>query len=60
MTNPIQSHRNYDFMEPYNLVQLADDTENEISLVTQFQSLIKFSENKFQMITQSKRMYVHM
>ena len=64
MATSIQSERKCDFIEPYNIAQLADDTvlvtENEISLVDKFQSLNNFSESKFQIINQSKTMCVHM
>ena len=64
MATSIHSERKCDFIEPYNIAKLADDTvlvtENEISLVDKFQSLINFSESKFQLNNQSKTMYVHM
>ena len=60
----VQAHSNDDFIEPDNLAQLADDAallaENELSLASKFQNINNFSNDKFQIINNSKTQYLHM
>ena len=53
-----------DFMDPYSLALMADDTilaaENQNTLGTKFEGLSNFSRKKFQVINLIKTNYVHM
>ena len=64
MPKYIQHYSYDDFMEPYNIAQMADDTVlaagNESSLATKFECLRKFSDKKYQSINHTKTMYIHM
>ena len=64
MPKTIQSHSYDDFMEPYIIVQMANDTvlaaDNESSLATKFECLRMFSDKIYQSINHTKTMYIHM
>ena len=54
---------NDDFMDPYNIVQLADDTiilaEHEASLIRKFDAALTYSSGKFQIPNIKKTVYAH-
>ena len=64
MANAIHTYEYDDFMEPYNIAQMADDTilaaELRESLGRKFECVYNFSDAKKQSINIDKTLYVHM
>ena len=64
MPSSIPSNDPPDFMDPFNLAQMADDTtvnsESQPSLGNKFDGLHDFSDEKHQSINLDKTLYIHM
>ena len=63
MPEAINSIPTMDFLDPYNLLQLADDTsilaEHFLSLQQKFIKLIKYSHTQYQVANVKKTVYCH-
>ena len=63
MPNSIPSDECDDFMDPYNIAQMADDTilaaENRVSLKKKFEHVYQFSSDKCQLINEDKTVFIH-
>lgn len=64
MSTTLRNNPTNDFMDPYSLLQLADDTnilaESIESLCTKFSALYEYSDRKCQYINLKKTKYMHM
>ena len=63
MSSAFSSIDNTDFMDPYNLAQLADDTaiyaDNIESLISKFRLLLQFSAKKYQIPNIKRTQFCH-
>ena len=63
MSSAFDTMNNDDFMDPYNLAQLADDTaiyaENIPNLRTKFELLLQYSARRYQIPNIMKTQYCH-